>query len=232
MKENIENDELDERQWKTIKHYDQYQISNYGLVKNMQTNRVLKPGIRGDGRLCVTLCNGDGRKHADIHKLVAEAFLDKVENKHYIDHIDCNRLNNHVDNLRYVNQSENSQNRGSNSNSTSKYKGVSFCTKNNKWRAQIKLDGKLVHLGLFTSEKHAAKAYNEKARELPEYFKLNEISDGEADDVVANAIEEEYVKDDIHGKAETHAIEEEDVKDVKHVVEHVEPIIVPPPNNS
>jgi hypothetical protein len=123
-----------------------------------------------------------------IHKLVADAFLDQIDNKPYIDHIDCDHLNNHIDNLRYVNNKENSQNRGSNKNTTSKYKGVSFHTTNNKWRAQIELDGKNIHLGYFTSEKDAAKAYNVKAKELSEYFKLNEISDDEVVEVVESQL--------------------------------------------
>ena len=90
-------------------------------------------------------------------------FLDKVENKTKVDHIDCNQLNNHINNLRYVNQSENLQNRDSTSNPSSKYKGVSFHKTKNKWQAQIKLDGKLIYLGCFTTEKDAAIAYSAKA---------------------------------------------------------------------
>ena len=48
----------------------------------------------------------------------------------------------------------------------------------------IKLDGKNIHLGYFTSEKDAAKAYNVKAKELSKYFRLNEISDDEVVEVV------------------------------------------------
>ena len=45
----------------------------------------------------------------------------------------------------------------------------------------------------------AAKAYNEEAQDLFEYFKSNVLSDDEADDVVAydetNATDEEVAKD-------------------------------------
>ena len=83
--------------------------------------------------------------------------MDKIDNKTKVDHIDCNQLNNHIDNLRYVNDKENSQNRRSDKNTTSKYKGVSLHTANNKWSAQIVLDGKKIHFGYFTTEKEAAK---------------------------------------------------------------------------
>ena len=60
------------------------------------------------------------------------------------------------------------------------------------------MDGKLIHLGCFTTEKDAATAYNEKAEELSEYFRLNEISGDESTD--------------IHGKYATNAMEEEVTK--------------------
>jgi hypothetical protein len=42
---------------------------------------------------------------------------------------------------------------------SSKYKGVSWNKKSNKWHTQIKLDGKLKHLGLFTDEYEAHLTY-------------------------------------------------------------------------
>jgi len=47
----------------------------------------------------------------------------------------------------------------------SKYKGVSFRPDTAKWYAHIKVNYKKIHLGYFTSEIDAAKAYNEAASE-------------------------------------------------------------------
>ena len=47
-------------------------------------------------------------------------------------------------------------------NLTSKYRGVSFDKRRNKFRARIYIDRKEVLLGYFTSEEDAAIAYNEK----------------------------------------------------------------------
>ncbi len=42
----------------------------------------------------------------------------------------------------------------------SKYRGVSFFKRDNKWQAKIKIDGKSKHLGLYETEIDAARAYN------------------------------------------------------------------------
>ena len=48
---------------------------------------------------------------------------------------------------------------------TSVYKGVSFYSKNNKWRAGIRVNGSSIHLGFFDNEASAAAAYNKAAKE-------------------------------------------------------------------
>jgi hypothetical protein len=60
---------------------------------------------------------------------------------------------------------------------TSQYKGVTWSKFAEKWAAHIKFDYKKIHLGYFTEEVQAAKAYNDKAIELfgKEYSLLNVI---------------------------------------------------------
>lgn len=47
---------------------------------------------------------------------------------------------------------------------TSRYRGVSFCKSNKKWKAVITYKGKQTYLGYFTSEIDAAKCYDRAAR--------------------------------------------------------------------
>ncbi len=91
-----------------------------------------------------------------------------------VDHRDHNTLNNHISNLRICTRSQNLQNSKPRKNCTSIYKGVSWFRQRKykakeyegKWRTQIMLNGKYLSIGLFKSEIEAAKAYDEKAKEL------------------------------------------------------------------
>ncbi len=48
---------------------------------------------------------------------------------------------------------------------SSRFKGVSFVQSLKRWRSSIKVDGKSISIGVFTSELEAAAAYNKAARE-------------------------------------------------------------------
>lgn len=92
-----------------------------------------------------------------------------------VDHIDGDTLNNRRVNLRVATVSQNRMNRKKfEGNYSSPYKGVSF--KRGRWRAQITVDKKVMHIGTFDSEIDAARAYNDKAIQLHgEFAKLNEL---------------------------------------------------------
>lgn len=92
-----------------------------------------------------------------------------------IDHIDRNGLNNQRSNLRKADQSVNNQNKRKKADATSEYLGVSWKTANGKWVAQVKSPGGRVHhLGLFTEEVDAARAYDSAVRKLYNgYVKTN-----------------------------------------------------------
>lgn len=81
----------------------------------------------------------------------------------FIDHRDRNPANDKIENLRDVTRTENNRNVTSHKDSTSKYVGVHFITRKQKWHAGICVDGKAISLGNHFIEIDAAKAYNEAA---------------------------------------------------------------------
>ena len=99
----------------------------------------------------IILCQEGKQKHYLIHRLVAFAFLGlDIENpKKVIDHINKDTLDNQVSNLRVVSTQENAFNRNA--------KG--YEKMRNKYRARIKINGKLIHLGLYNTETEAHNAY-------------------------------------------------------------------------
>lgn len=83
-----------------------------------------------------------------------------------VDHISGNVLDCRKSNLRLCSHAKNCRNQKMNSDNVSGHKGVSWCKAGNKWRADIRLNGKLIYLGLYDNLKEASEAYNKKSQEL------------------------------------------------------------------
>lgn len=111
-------------------------------------------------------------KNKAVHRLV----LDCPDNM-VVDHINHNTLDNRKENLRICTHQENMKNSIKNNKElTSEYKGVSWCNRHKRFRAQISLNGKTKHLGDFKNEIDAAKKYNEAALKYHGKFAiLNEV---------------------------------------------------------
>lgn len=145
-----------------------YEVSNFGNVKSLGNNKFCKErilskrliGSIGNQYYALLLYKDGKGKNMKIHILVAMAFLGhKPDGTHKIvvDHIDNNKLNNHLSNLQLISQRENSSK--DKKNGSSEYPGVCWHKNLNKWVSYIKINGKLKHLGLFTSEEEAAEVY-------------------------------------------------------------------------
>ena len=80
-----------------------------------------------------------------------------------IDHINCDRADNRIANLRVVTAQENQHNqRDARRGNQAGLLGVS--PKRGRWRSQIKVDGKKLHLGMFDTPEEAHAAYLEAKR--------------------------------------------------------------------
>jgi len=75
-----------------------------------------------------------------------------------IDHINRIKTDNRICNLREASPSENQQNHPLHSDNTSGFTGVSWVKRINKWRAEIKHNGKNIHLGYHKTIEEAVAA--------------------------------------------------------------------------
>jgi hypothetical protein len=82
-----------------------------------------------------------------------------------VDHRDGNGLNNRRKNLRTATTRQNRQGfQRKKKGTSSHFRGVCWKAQVAKWRAQIQVDGDVKHLGYFSREVDAAKAYDTAAR--------------------------------------------------------------------
>jgi hypothetical protein len=79
-----------------------------------------------------------------------------------VDHINGDGLDNRRANLRFATRSENCRNRWTTWGASS-YRGVTRDAQNQKWRADIKVNGRRISLGAFATEEEAARAYDSAA---------------------------------------------------------------------
>lgn len=106
-------------------------------------------------RHCYKLANGK-LFNVFMHWLVAaQAGLDTSKT---MDHVDRNGLNNTRLNLRPATPAQQKMNSSIHRNSVSRIKGVRLLP-SGSWRARIRINNKLLHLGCFPSKEEAAAAY-------------------------------------------------------------------------
>ncbi len=93
-------------EWKDIENGANYEISNFGEVRNKTTFKVLK-SLLLSGYMVITLKMNNRKTISKIHRLVAKRFLVCPNETYVVNHKDGNKTNNHVENLEWISQSEN-----------------------------------------------------------------------------------------------------------------------------
>lgn len=125
-----------------------------------------------EGCLAFTSKNGAGYLHGSVmghhvqaHRVAWVIYFGRWP-AGQIDHINNDRSDNRLSNLREATNSQNHMNKPKTAANTSGYKGVSRTKCGKRWRARIKVMGKMKQVGEFSCIEEAASAYAEAAARL------------------------------------------------------------------
>jgi hypothetical protein len=125
-------------EYKKIKEYENYEINEYGEIRNIKTGKILKPYLQ-QGYYRISLIKEKNVKKSEaVHRLVAITFIPNVDDKPIIDHINQNKTDNHVLNLRWSTYKENAKNvnlekRKQKTNRIKSKISLRFCEDVKKW---------------------------------------------------------------------------------------------------
>ena len=150
----------------SIKDYLKYENGSLWWIKS--TSRRVKVG----DRFGTPQANGyrkgylKGKRYLE-HRLIW-FYHYGVWPKDQIHHINGVKDDNRIENLQDVTAQQNCLYKNSDADSTSKYRGVSWCKRAGKWKVSISIDRKQQHLGYFINEVEAHKTYESKRNEQKE----------------------------------------------------------------
>ena len=94
--------------YKVIDDFPNYEINEFGVVRNRDTKYVTTQRMNRSGYLYVQLSDGSKNHMCLVHRLVAKAFLPNPDNLPIVNHIDECCVHNSVDNLEWITYEGNS----------------------------------------------------------------------------------------------------------------------------
>jgi hypothetical protein len=152
---------LGEGEWTILDVEDYYRFGNFkwslgGSRKNFYAVRGIKN-------------KKEEVEESRLHRAIMKAPKGRI-----VDHKNCNGLDNRRENLRIATRAQNACNSRKRKNTSSRFMGVYFHKRGNKWGARLQHHGKDIWIGYFRSEVDAAHAYDKVAKKYHgEFARLN-----------------------------------------------------------
>jgi hypothetical protein len=156
-----------QEEFRTIKGFENYEISNYGKVKPKSSpiegcyNTCVNHGY-----VIVSLYIDHKRYKKQVHRLLAEAFLDGYEKRFFVKHIDGNKTNNVISNLQLTHRGRSGELVEKVENEVDN-KFIKYYPKTNRWRVEIEIKKDEYNcLGFFKSIEDAKLARDNRIKEI------------------------------------------------------------------
>ncbi len=170
--------------WKDVPNYEGiYQVSNTGRLKSLprkftkskqgtyyqfiSKEKIIKPRIKpgaNQGYIVFALHKDSKVKYIGAHRVVMMVF--KGHSHLQVDHINGIKTDNRVENLRYCTSFENNNFGNFYRKRKSKYSGVHWSKKCNKWQSSLMVNGIDYWLGYFEDQESAKTARDNKVKEV------------------------------------------------------------------
>lgn len=93
--------------WKKIPNWEEYEVNEFGDVKNTLTGNVIVGDINSAGYKRVCLYKNKHCKKFFRHRLVAELFIPNNKNYTEVNHKDGDKSNNYIANLEWCSRTHN-----------------------------------------------------------------------------------------------------------------------------
>lgn len=149
-----------------------FEYRNGKLIrKTNASNNALKGSVAGSQQNKGYIAVGINKQNYLAHRLIWTLLKGEIPEGAQVDHRDGVRNNNCIENLRLAlnGQGDNNQNTKVYKSNKSGFIGVYWHKSRGKWVAQIRVNGKALHLGCFDTPEEAYEAYLTKKKELHDF---------------------------------------------------------------